>query len=81
MTKLKPTEDKVLINAIEKMTATTICVGCGCDDNNACVNEYHEVCYWLRVNRNTGLGVCSQCAEFIDADIDSTAAVLKGTGQ
>ncbi|GKW29484.1 hypothetical protein AB6D34_18250 [Pectobacterium brasiliense] len=72
--KIRRKEDKELINVIKKITeitAITTCVGCGCDDNHACVNEYHEVCHWLRVNRNTGLGVCSQCAEFIDADIDS----------
>ncbi|WP_219729122.1 hypothetical protein [Pectobacterium odoriferum] len=64
-------EDKLLINTIEKIVTIATCIGCGCTDNHACVNEYHEACHWLRVNRNTGLGVCSQCAEFIDADIDS----------
>ncbi|EAA8752617.1 hypothetical protein E0I83_02040 [Salmonella enterica subsp. enterica serovar Stanley] len=41
------------------------CVGCGCTDNNACVNEYHDTCYWLKVNRQSGLGVCSFCTEFL----------------
>lgn len=41
------------------------CVGCGCIDNNACVNEYHDTCYWLKVNRQSGLGVCSFCTEFL----------------
>ncbi|EBW2193940.1 hypothetical protein KZK20_002360 [Salmonella enterica] len=41
------------------------CVGCGCTDNNACVNEYHDTCYWLKVNRQSGLGVCSFCIEFL----------------
>ncbi|RLM24741.1 hypothetical protein BIY29_08465 [Brenneria alni] len=69
--KTKNEEENSLINAIGKITTITTCVVCGCDDNHACVNEFHEVCYWLRVNRNTGLGVCSQCAVFIGADIDS----------
>lgn len=41
------------------------CVGCGCTDSNACVNEYRETCYWLKVNRITGMGVCSCCPEFL----------------
>ncbi|EGN4906545.1 hypothetical protein IHZ02_001253 [Salmonella enterica] len=45
------------------------CVGCGCTDNNACVNEYHDTCYWLKVNRQSGLGVCSFCPEFLSHDI------------
>lgn len=41
------------------------CVGCGCTDGHACVNEYRETCYWLKVNRETGMGVCSCCPEFL----------------
>ncbi|EIW8458068.1 hypothetical protein MIL71_004194 [Salmonella enterica subsp. enterica serovar Reading] len=46
-----------------KKSAT--CVGCGCSDNDACVNEYRDTCHWLKVNRQTGLGVCSFCPEFL----------------
>lgn len=46
-------------------TEPATCVGCGCTDNNGCVNEYRETCYWLKVNRETGLGVCSCCPEFL----------------
>ncbi|EJJ4075293.1 ParA family protein [Salmonella enterica] len=42
-----------------------VCVGCGCTDNNACVNEFREPCHWLKVNRQTGLGVCSSCESFL----------------
>ncbi|XNS25199.1 hypothetical protein IBZ12_21500 [Serratia ureilytica] len=41
------------------------CVGCGCTDGHACVDEYHTPCHWLKVNRKTGLGVCSSCLTFI----------------
>lgn len=54
------------INAIlAQLPEPAICVGCGCTDNNACVNEYRETCYWLKVNRETGMGVCSCCPEFL----------------
>jgi hypothetical protein len=41
------------------------CVGCGCTDGHACVDEHHPPCHWLKVNRKTGLGVCSSCPTFI----------------
>ncbi|ECD4708727.1 hypothetical protein E1C95_19575 [Salmonella enterica subsp. enterica serovar Bonariensis] len=50
-----------------------ICVGCGCSDNNACVNEFREVCYWLKVNRQTGLGVCSFCPKFLRHPLNDDA--------
>jgi hypothetical protein len=37
------------------------CIGCGCDDNHACIDGFEEACHWLRVDRRTGIGVCSQC--------------------
>lgn len=36
----------------------SICVGCGCDDHHAC---QPAGCWWLRVDREKGEGVCSQC--------------------
>lgn len=42
------------------------CVGCGCTDSHACVDENRNVCYWLKVNRETGLGVCSSCDFFLN---------------
>ncbi len=39
------------------------CVGCGCDDLHACPSG----CYWLRVDRERGEGVCSQCVEHVAA--------------
>ena len=42
------------------------CIGCGCDDFNACVNTVSDMpCHWNRVDRKSGLGVCSECSEHI----------------
>lgn len=37
------------------------CIGCGCDDDSACVTVANEPCSWLRVDQEAGLGVCSHC--------------------
>lgn len=43
------------------------CIGCGCDDNHACWdNKAGQPCGWLRIDRETGLGVCSACPEHTD---------------
>lgn len=39
------------------------CIGCGCDDNHAC----GDGCYWLRVDRAEGSGVCSECEAHVEA--------------
>jgi hypothetical protein len=39
------------------------CVECGCDDNCAC----DLGCYWLRVDRDAGKGVCSSCPSAVKA--------------
>jgi hypothetical protein len=44
------------------MTIAT-CIGCGCDDNHVC----GEGCYWLRLDRADGKGVCSECVEHVEA--------------
>lgn len=41
----------------------TVCVGCGCDDLHACAGG----CSWLRVDREAGVGVCSNCGDKLDA--------------
>lgn len=45
--------------------ADATCVGCGCTDSHACTDEWHDPCYWLKVDRNTKLGVCSLCPGFL----------------
>lgn len=41
------------------------CIGCSCTDINACYDIYMEPCHWLRVNRETGKGVCSECSNWV----------------
>lgn len=38
------------------------CIGCGCNDYNACADEkYGGPCAWLEVDYALGRGVCSCC--------------------
>lgn len=43
-----------------------VCIGCGCSDNYACVNNEGVPCHWLKVDYKLGLGVCSECANKLD---------------
>ena len=43
----------------------SVCIGCGCDDNHACVGENRIPCSWLRLDRDAGLGVCSECEDIV----------------
>ena len=48
------------------------CVGCGCDDDHACIlhgGEFGKApCMWVRLDRASGVGVCSNpnCAPYIE---------------
>ena len=38
------------------------CIGCGCNDYQACYDEDNDAgCHWVRLDRRAGLGVCSCC--------------------
>lgn len=42
------------------------CIGCGCHDHAACTNEITGMpCWWIRLDRASGLGVCSECGKHI----------------
>lgn len=44
----------------------TTCIGCGCDDHNACRNDDLAAgCHWLALDTKTGFGVCSACPELL----------------
>ncbi|RQQ01060.1 hypothetical protein DF164_28385 [Burkholderia stagnalis] len=50
------------------MTIKALCIGCGCDDFHACWDDARESpCFWKRVDRGAGLGVCSACPECVSA--------------
>lgn len=38
-------------------------MGCGCDDDNACVSIDDVPCFWIRKDQAAGVGVCSHCPE------------------
>lgn len=40
-----------------------ICIGCACDDDNACVDLKGVPCHWIREDLVAGVGVCSDCAD------------------
>lgn len=42
----------------------TSCVGCGCDAFHRCEPDG---CYWLRVDTEAKLGVCSSCSEHVES--------------
>jgi len=42
------------------------CIGCGCSDGHACVSPVTEACFWIKVDREIGIGVCSECPEHIE---------------
>ncbi len=57
--------------------AIATCVGCGCTDVSACVNELTgEPCGWLRLDRSAGEGVCTECPAFV-AEWDARARPAK----
>ncbi len=47
---------------VEPATHVCTCMGCGCTDDHACVDEHGVACHWVKVDRAAGTGICSQCA-------------------
>ncbi len=37
------------------------CIGCGCTDSHGC----DRGCFWLRINRQNGRGICSSCDHLV----------------
>lgn len=48
------------------MVHVAACIGCGCDDCHACWDEEAgQPCHWVRLDRDSGRGVCSACPDHI----------------
>ena len=48
--------------ANHRANPVAFCIGCGCDDFHACLDERtDEPCHWLRLDRVMARGVCSAC--------------------
>jgi hypothetical protein len=42
------------------------CIGCGCSDGHACVHSVTGPCWWIKVDRELGIGICSECEHKIE---------------
>lgn len=38
------------------------CIGCGCDEVHGC----DVGCSWIRVDRDKGVGVCTECPDHVE---------------
>lgn len=47
------------------MAKLVTCIGCGCDDNHACITDFGDGCHWLVVDRKKAVGVCSACPKHL----------------
>ncbi len=54
-------QDFRVLTTPARLPGVAVCIGCGCDDMHAC----EEGCWWLRVDREVQLGVCSSCATHV----------------
>jgi hypothetical protein len=53
-----------------------ICIGCGCNEREACVLPGGVPCAWVHVGRAGLAGICSACVElFPPSTIESELAV------
>lgn len=53
-------------NVMQTHHPLATCIGCGCTDLQACEGETGP-CSWVRLDREAGLGVCSECPEQVEA--------------
>lgn len=53
-----------------------VCIGCGCDTMHACVDQDGNACYWLKVDYEIGLGVCSECPQYLDSPLDPDKNII-----
>ncbi len=49
-------------SALATPHSVAVCIGCGCTDNRACIDQtFGTPCSWLKVDRKLLIGVCSHC--------------------
>lgn len=58
------------------MKNVAVCIGCGCTDDNACVDECRDVCSWRKVDRVKGIGVCSFCFRELVNKLDKASSPI-----
>lgn len=51
-------------------SSVAVCIGCGCTDSRACPNG----CSWLAVDRDQGIGICSNCEGRVSLNREVTHA-------
>lgn len=56
-------DDRLEEQTHEAQDELVTCIGCGCDDFDACESTTGEPCHWLRVDDELLVGVCSECPE------------------
>jgi len=49
----------------EKEKIVSMCVGCGCTDVSACLDDFGTPCHWLRLDTEKEKGVCSECRDVL----------------
>ncbi|MGD1455275.1 hypothetical protein [Vibrio harveyi] len=52
------------VKSIRPIPKEAFCIGCGCSDSKACF-ENNQACYWLKLDREKQIGVCSNCKSFL----------------
>lgn len=54
-------------NIHEHSDDVSVCIGCGCDDLHACYDKTTGFgCSWVRLDREDGMGVCSECLGHVE---------------
>lgn len=41
----------------------TVCIGCGCDEQHACVDRDGRGCRWVEISPSGAAGICSECED------------------
>lgn len=46
---------------------SSLCIGCGCDEQRACTIAGRHACWWLRFDNEARVGICSRCDDLVEA--------------